>query len=1846
MKFKMKSRISAVVLAFLMVFTTVIHTPETIQAAVGDGSLPDGYSLIEETANSIAPGISDKKITMNTESGNQQNIVFSCEIDLSKSTTGIKAAYKDYNAETWGMQMLSDQAKKFEKATGENVVAAINADFYDMATGEPIGALVMDGKVYHEASGRPYFAILKDGTAVIREGDVPLDDVQEAVGGGPFIVKDGEIVNYNGSDGYQEIPYSRTAIGIKENGNVVALTTHGRLNPISYGMNMKEMSQILIGQGCTSVLILDGGGSSTYCAKYEGESKLQTVNNPSDGSERLISSSLMFTSSAKATGVFDHASLSPNNTVYTPNSTVDFEAKGVDSSGAAVDLPSGLTWKVASDCEDMGSIDSESGKFTANNKTGEVTVELVQGSDVVGETTITIAEPDSITFTNEEISLGFNKQSDLGLTVKYKGRTVNYKDGDFKWTLTPDDESAAAEDMGTFEGNIFTSSEGKSVNGTIRCESVYDSSVSGEIYAIIGRLPTVAMDFEDETDEDGNVITDAETYWLGKESEDTDGDGVADTEAQQGLITTKTYGRGGKESLSLVDVSEDEEHVRFDSKALKIDYDFTQATGTEGAGVGYTSNQEIEGTPTAVGMWVYAPENTANLWLRIRVNDGDGQVQNLDFVPEIDKSVTTGQDWTGDTSLLGGINWEGWHYVEASLTDKEGNPLKGPFELRTGEVIRVMYVPGTGMGQFLSDGTYLGAAERKGSLYIDNVRFVYGANVDDLDAPKAEYITMNEQQLTGSETFDDNLVTIKASLYDVNGSNMSGLDWDRIHAYVDGKEVTYQQAGELLQISNLGLGNGEHKLKLVICDKFGNKTTETREFTIKGERGFTTVNTERISEGDVLLNSTQKFALTTNHVENLDTVTTDIQLNKAFAEETIKVAFDENVTGTSKYDASTGILHLEASVNEGADISGEYTLANMEFKIPSTTASGSRFRFVVSDGTYTIKDGDYQTTFGSQEVNEEVKASYVVTADPLAVGTSGQYLYVTDAEGNKAEGASLYLEDGTLLGKTGAKGYIKANKITSAAGNYQIYAVKDEQYSFITKISVLEAAGDEEGLPTQITSVAVTDSETTKTVTWFSNPDAADQEAIIQVAKTSDYEEKGAAAFKDYEGTSKFHSFNGSSDSTKNFTGYINKATATGLKPDVEYTYRVGDGNYWSDTDTFTLSKKGTDTNLFIVGDAQSENTTNIDQIMSNLEKSGTKFNAGIQTGDLVDDASIYSNWTSALDIFSKNDFTNSLDILHAIGNHELEGDKNLTASSEIFSMPDKQHYSVEYGNVYVATLSYSFSKTQLQENLEWLKKDAQESDALWKIVVTHQPAYYTNTAGSNELMNELLPNAAEEAGIDFVFSGHDHSYARTEPLKDGEVNEKDGIVYYICGSTGEKSYSATDNKDFHFAQLNDDFEAIYLTVQATDKKFEVTTHELDGSVIDTYTKESTTECAKNGHQYVRDDSAYLTCKECGYATKASYTGLVTDKDSGKTMYLINSKPQTGWQVYGSDEVYYFNEEGLSEEVTLTEDVKTTCTVRGYLTYTCEAASKEDGTEYTLRYVKPSGHDYDENRECTKCGWKEVSLEDCTITTKYKTYSYTGKEIKPTVTIKYNGKTLRSYYEYKVTYKDNVDCGTASIVITPVTKYMGDKINHKGSLTPETYTKTFTIRPKAVTNLKSKTAGFHTVKLTWTKSAGAEGYKVYKYDTAKKAYVLYKTVSGADSTSCTVKDLTQGSYSSYKVCAYAKSGTKTILSGAAYVKGLTKPYKVYNVRLSTASRAMTVKWNKTTCSGYQIRYSTSSKFSSYKTIKVTGSANLSKKISSLTKGKRYYVKVRAYRSYTGYKTIYGNWSDTKSIVIK
>ncbi|MGN0521254.1 MAG: hypothetical protein ACI4IQ_01305, partial [Eubacterium sp.] len=73
----------------------------------------------------------------------------------------------------------------------------------------------------------------------------------------------------------------------------------------------------------------------------------------------------------------------------------------------------------------------------------------------------------------------------------------------------------------------------------------------------------------------------------------------------------------------------------------------------------------------------------------------------------------------------------------------------------------------------------------------------------------------------------------------------------------------------------------------------------------------------------------------------------------------------------------------------------------------------------------------------------------------------------------------------------------------------------------------------------------------------------------------------------------------------------------------------------------------------------------------------------------------------------------------------------------------------------------------------------------------------------------------------------------------------------------------------------------------------------------------------------------------------------------------------------------------------------------------------------------------------------------------------------------------------------------------------------------------------------------------------------------------------------------------------------------------------------------------TQTTGYQIQYSTSSKFTSStsKTVTVTKNSTTSKTISKLTGNKKYYVRIRTYKTVNGEK-IYSSWSKAKSVTTK
>lgn len=185
----------------------------------------------------------------------------------------------------------------------------------------------------------------------------------------------------------------------------------------------------------------------------------------------------------------------------------------------------------------------------------------------------------------------------------------------------------------------------------------------------------------------------------------------------------------------------------------------------------------------------------------------------------------------------------------------------------------------------------------------------------------------------------------------------------------------------------------------------------------------------------------------------------------------------------------------------------------------------------------------------------------------------------------------------------------------------------------------------------------------------------------------------------------------------------------------------------------------------------------------------------------------------------------------------------------------------------------------------------------------------------------------------------------------------------------------------------------------------------------------------------------------------------------------------------------------------------------------------------------------------------------------------------------------------------------------------------------------FTKTPIAVKDLKVKTTSTKYLKLVWDELEGADGYKVYQYNSRTKKYKQLKSIAGEGNTAYTVKKLSPGKSYKFKVRAFAngKNGTCTML------KAPTKPSRTAITKLSTGSSKHYIKaaWEKKTGTGYQIKIATDSNFKkNMKVYKVTSYKTHSKKMTNLKKGRTYYIKVRAYKTYGG-ETVYGSWSETK-----
>ena len=862
-------------------------------AVFADAPMPSDMTALSDKETTLAPGITQNEIVILDKNGGRVEM-FIATADMNVDTVGIQSSYVGAQCENYGMAKMTEQVAAHQakyEARGEQYTAIVgmNGSYYNMTTGQPTGAFIMegvDGKGAN-ANNYPFFAILKDGTPYIGakgEFNTMKDQIWETVGANEVLVWDG-VNTYPSTD---TAKYPRSAVGITADNKVIFINANGNKGTASVGLTRYELGQLFVELGCVRAVKYDEGGSATYVTKPQGSDTFQVTNTPSDGAERPVSAGLIIYSTAKGDGEFDTAVLTAENEYVTPESTVAISAIGADAVGGAAEIPADMTWQLAD--SKYGTISAD-GVFTSNGTTGEVKIQAVYKDSVVGETTVNVVIPD-IAFANENTVVPYGKTVPFSVNATYDSIPVVLKDGDVVFNLSD-------AKLGTVNGSIFTACDASTglTGGIVTATFKYDTTKTATTALVFGRGSEILLDFENDTDDDYIV----QSFYIDRNTlGQTTGIGPA--------------GRGAQGDAWIVDDTTGK--VRNGDKALAYEFDntYTTCAGYDAVCIHFDP-VDITGA-TYIGMWVY-----------VSVEEMD----NMEITVYSSSTITNKQTTRQGIQLMKYPNFsaasvkpteDGWYYFRAPVTNG------------------MTQVSAILLGATDSNNTFWNPYNDT-VIYIDDFTADFSDAVDDRENPTISEIYISEtadsKVKMNGQTITQNTITVTAPAAENTGMvNATGLDTTSAKVYVDGIEITENitcSAEGNIVAENVELNDGIHTFRFEICDKAGNMGAIERQVVVNDEKGYVYFEIANPNAVLVPLGSIQYFNLVAENIETIKSVTTSIDLDSLTIWELkgMEVAEGFEATYTINDDFNTATITITRTGE--VEATGETVLAAIPVRV-------------------------------------------------------------------------------------------------------------------------------------------------------------------------------------------------------------------------------------------------------------------------------------------------------------------------------------------------------------------------------------------------------------------------------------------------------------------------------------------------------------------------------------------------------------------------------------------------------------------------------------------------------------------------------------------------------------------------------------------------------------------------------------------------------------------------------------------------------------------------------------------------------------------------------------------------
>ena len=901
MKNKKFTKVLSVILCAMMLIGIL---PVSAFAVNYEEAADDYYKLISKDDYTLAPGIYESQIVLNNAAGTHRQVAHVVEIDINNPYTKVMPSYKGMAEgladKKYGVEIMSKQAQYAEEHGYGNVVAAMNLSlsWYDSTyyknhpelVGEPLGYMIMDGVQYTNSQGKTNGAQTclvinfdeKDGVA--RPDSIPKTEIRatsSAITGWEeqvipanfgFLVKDGK--NQYKTDNNAANGASRSFVGLKADGSIVMVMNDGRQAPYSTGFTNYEMAEFMIALGCVQAVNGDGGGSSAFLSQRPGE-ELKINCSPSDGAERDTTHGILVISTAPATGEFVQAHLSSEEDYYTPGSTVQFTAIGTDLVGTPADIPANAVWQLAD--ESFGII--QDGLFVSNGKMGDVTVQMTVDGAVVGEDTIHIVMPDTLSFALANMTVPFGKTVNVGLSATYDNKNVVLKASDVTFTLSDGN-------IGTVNGFDFTAGE----EGIAATESLL-TAVVGEVSTTtnlsLGKGSEIIYDFENQNLDGWSIFTNYGKYGpVGPNGKVTDANG-----------NYWYHGQNERGYISIADKITGK--VKNGDYALAVECDFTQIyeTGYHALNLFFPT---IDCTDTvAIGFWLYIPYDARHAQLGI----GSGGFDN------------------GELFLLN----EGWHYVTAQASNNQFRYINISIDDRacasTGNYYNYIEEPNV-------NGKY--------TFYIDDITLDYSTAVDDREAPIFTAPTiMNPVNETSSvmngQTINYNTVSFEATVKEnMEKTNAVGINDSTAKAYIDGREVDFTYSNGKFSITSVNLADGLHTVKFYIADKMGNESWIEGSVVIQSGVDASTVKVvpQDPTADRILIGSLYWLDVVATDIETIEKVELVFDMNNASSWELEGLTVADGFTATYGIQADDNIATIIIERTGANNATGEAVLAS------------------------------------------------------------------------------------------------------------------------------------------------------------------------------------------------------------------------------------------------------------------------------------------------------------------------------------------------------------------------------------------------------------------------------------------------------------------------------------------------------------------------------------------------------------------------------------------------------------------------------------------------------------------------------------------------------------------------------------------------------------------------------------------------------------------------------------------------------------------------------------------------------------------------------------------------------